>query len=71
MAACGGSIAPQQSVGPWGVFAVIGMIAAGAYVCGGVAYNRIVMHQRGWRQLPNYSLWAGIWGFVVVSPLQS
>ena len=63
MAACGGVIATQQSVGPWGVFAVIGMIAAGAYLLGGIAYQRTVMHQRGWRQLPNYSLWAGIGGF--------
>lgn len=22
------------------------------------------MHQRGWRQLPNYALWAGIFGFI-------
>ena len=63
MAACGGVIATQQSVGPWGVFAVIGMIAAGAYLLGGIAYQRTVMHQRGWRQLPNYALWAGIGGF--------
>jgi len=27
-------------------------------------YQRAVMHQRGWRQLPNYALWAGIVGFV-------
>ena len=66
MAACGGVIATQQTVGPWGVFAVIGMIAAAVYLLGGIAYQRTVMHQRGWRQLPNYALWAGIGGFVTV-----
>lgn len=34
------------------------------YIVGGVVYQRAVMHQRGWRQLPNYALWAGIVGFV-------
>ena len=66
MAACGGVLATQQSVGPWGIFTVIGIIAAAAYLLGGIAYQRTVMHQRGWRQLPNYALWAGIWGFVMV-----
>ena len=28
-------------------------------------YQRIVQHQRGWRQLPNYSLWSSIFSFVV------
>ena len=27
-------------------------------------YQRIVQHQRGWRQLPNYSLWSSIFSFV-------
>lgn len=30
---------------------------------GGVFYQRIVMHQRGWRQLPNYAIWASIASF--------
>ena len=67
MAACGGVSEPQQSLGPGGVFGVIALIAAAVYVLGGVAYQRTVMHQRGWRQLPNYNLWAGIFGFVNVS----
>ena len=67
MAACGGVIDPQQSLGPGGVFGVIFLIAAAVYLLGGVAYQRTVMHQRGWRQLPNYNLWAGIFGFVHVS----
>lgn len=55
---------PTQSVGPGFVFSLIILIAIGAYLLGGIAYQRNVMHQRGWRQLPNYALWAGIWGFV-------
>lgn len=37
-------------------------------------YQRAVMHQRGWRQLPNYSLWHGIFTFlqdVIVIALSS
>jgi cation-dependent mannose-6-phosphate receptor len=26
----------------------------------------MVLQQRGWRQLPNYALWAGIGGFLKV-----
>jgi cation-dependent mannose-6-phosphate receptor len=29
-------------------------------------YSRMVLQQRGWRQLPNYALWAGIGGFLKV-----
>ena len=68
MAACGGVSETQQSLGPGGVFGVIALIAAAVYVLGGIAYQRTVMHQRGWRQLPNYNLWAGIFGFVNVRP---
>ena len=67
MAACGGVIDPQQTLGPGGVFGVIFLIAAVVYLLGGIAYQRTVMHQLGWRQLPNYNLWAGIFGFVHVS----
>lgn len=67
MAACGGSMAAQQSLGAGGVFGVIFLIAAAVYLLGGIAYQRTVMHQRGWRQLPNYNLWAGIFGFLNVS----
>jgi cation-dependent mannose-6-phosphate receptor len=48
---------------------VIALIAVAAYLVGGCAYQRTVMHQRGWRQCPNYSLWAGIFDFVKVSVL--
>jgi cation-dependent mannose-6-phosphate receptor len=63
------SAEPHQpgSVGPGGVFALIFAIALLVYIFGGIFYNRTVAHARGWRQLPNYSLWAGIWGFITVS----
>lgn len=54
------------SVGPGGVFAIIFFVAVLVYVLGGVFYQRTVAHARGWRQLPNFSLWAGIWSFVKV-----
>lgn len=43
------------------------MIAILVYIVGGCVYQRTVQHQRGWRQLPNYSMWAGIWSFIAVS----
>lgn len=45
------------------------LIAAAVYLLGGIAYQRTVMHQRGWKQLPNYSTWAGIGNFLYVSDL--
>ncbi|KAK5663846.1 hypothetical protein OQA88_49 [Cercophora sp. LCS_1] len=52
------------SVGPGSVFAIILLIAILVYVVGGVFYQRTVAHARGWKQLPNYSLWSGIWNFI-------
>ena len=66
MAACGDAISAPQTLGPAGVFGVIFLIAAAVYLLGGIAYQRTVMHQRGWKQLPNYAIWAGIGGFVSV-----
>lgn len=40
------------------------MITILVYLVGGIMYQRIVQHQRGWRQLPNYSLWSNIFGFI-------
>lgn len=67
--ACAG-VEPHKpgSVGPGSVFVIIFFIAVAVYVAGGVFYQRTVAHARGWRQLPNYSLWAGIWNFAKVSP---
>jgi cation-dependent mannose-6-phosphate receptor len=58
------------SVGPGSVFGLIVLIAILVYILGGVFYNRTVAHARGWRQLPNYSLWAGIWSFICVRSLR-
>ncbi|KAJ5217840.1 Vacuolar sorting receptor (Mrl1) [Penicillium citrinum] len=65
-AACGGIAVDPNSggLGPGGVFGVIVLIAVAAYFIGGCAYQRTVMHQRGWRQCPNFSLWAGMFDFV-------
>ncbi|KAL2164018.1 hypothetical protein VTH06DRAFT_3232 [Thermothelomyces fergusii] len=52
------------SVGPGSVFAIIFFITVMVYVIGGVFYQRTVAHARGWRQLPNYSMWAGLWSFI-------
>jgi cation-dependent mannose-6-phosphate receptor len=66
--ACGGIHVAKQALSPGGVFGVIAMIAVLVYFAGGCVYQRTVMHQRGWRQLPNYAMWAGIWGFFSVRP---
>lgn len=66
-AACGGAEPVQQTLGPGGVFGVIALIAVVVYFIGGIMYQRSVAHARGWRQLPNYSLWAGIGSFFQVS----
>ena len=66
--ACGGtsSSGEKGTLGPGGVFSVILTIALLVYVIGGIVYRRNVMHQRGWRQIPNYEVWAGIFGFFSV-----
>ncbi|KAL8948632.1 MAG: hypothetical protein Q9222_005197 [Ikaeria aurantiellina] len=60
MAACGGVKEPPTGLGAGGVFGVILIIFLAVYLLGGIAYQRTVMHQRGWRQLPNYTVWAPI-----------
>lgn len=40
------------------------IIFLAVYLLGGIAYQRTVMHQRGWRQLPNYNVWASIFSLV-------
>jgi cation-dependent mannose-6-phosphate receptor len=65
--ACGGVHQAKQALGPSGVFSVIIIIAILVYFVGGCVYQRTVMHQRGWRQLPNYAMWAGIYRFLAVS----
>ncbi|KAL4780026.1 mannose-6-phosphate receptor binding domain-containing protein [Aspergillus varians] len=65
-AACGGFShdSAGQGLSPGGIFGIIALIAVAAYLVGGCAYQRTVMHQRGWRQCPNYSIWAGILDFL-------
>jgi hypothetical protein len=42
------------------------LIAALVYLVGGCVYQRTVMNQRGWKQLPNYSMWSGLFSFFLV-----
>lgn len=65
-AGCGGIETAKQTLSPSGVFGVIMLIAVIVYLVGGCVYSRVVLQQRGWRQLPNYSLWAGLAGFFKV-----
>ena len=65
--ACTQAQPAKQGAGPAAVFAIIGAIAILVYFLGGVFYQRNVAHARGWRQLPNYSMWAGIGSFIKVS----
>lgn len=57
------------SVGAGAVFLIILAIAVLVYLLGGIFYNRTVSNARGWKQLPNYSLWASVWGFITVGTL--
>ena len=57
----------KQTLSPSGVFGTIVLIFVVVYFVGGCVYSRMVLQQRGWRQLPNYALWAGMFGFVRVS----
>ena len=65
--ACGG-VEAETTLGPGGVFGVIVLIAVLVYLAGGCVYQRTVMHQRGWRQIPNYTMWAGLFEFGKVRP---
>lgn len=67
-AACAGVEATHsENVQLGGVFVGIGIVAVAVYLIGGCVYQRTVMHQRGWRQLPNYALWSGVYSFIRVS----
>ena len=65
-AACVTTNQSTQALDPAGVFGVMVFITIIVYVVGGCVYSRVVLQQRGWRQLPNYALWASIFGFVRV-----
>lgn len=66
-AGCAGIQESKQEISPSGVFGVIALVAFIVYVVGGCLYSRMVLNQRGWKQLPNYGLWAGIIDFFRVS----
>lgn len=66
-AGCGGIEVAKQTLSPVGVFGVIVLIGVIVYLVGGCVYSRMVLHQRGWQQLPNYGLWSSILGFFKVS----
>ncbi|KAK3670218.1 Cation-independent mannose-6-phosphate receptor CI-MPR [Recurvomyces mirabilis] len=63
-ASCSGIETAKQTLSPSGVFGVIVLIAVLVYLVGGCVYSRMVLHQRGWQQLPNYGLWAAVGGFL-------
>lgn len=48
----------------FGVFATIIAVAVVVYIVGGVIYNRVVQNETGWRQIPNYDLWANAFDFI-------
>ncbi|KAG0215272.1 Cation-independent mannose-6-phosphate receptor CI-MPR [Mortierella sp. GBA30] len=47
-----------------GVFGTIIGVAIFVYFVGGIAYNRIVHHARGLKQIPNYHSWVDAFDFV-------
>ena len=69
--ACGGTTQSEEkgTAGPGAVFSLIACIALLVYLIGGIVYQRNVQHQRGWKQLPNYAMWAGIFSFFSVCSL--
>ncbi|KAK7749275.1 Cation-independent mannose-6-phosphate receptor CI-MPR [Diatrype stigma] len=63
--ACAGAEPHKNgSVGPGPVFLIIFGITVLVYLLGGIFYNRAVSNARGWKQLPNYTLWASVWSFI-------
>lgn len=62
-AACATANTSKATLNPAGVFGVIVVIAIMVYFVGGCVYNRAVLQQRGWQQVPNYGLWQGIFSF--------
>lgn len=67
IAACATLNTTKGTLNPGGVFGVIVLIAMLVYLVGGCVYNRVVLQQRGWSQVPNYHLWASLLGFFRVS----
>jgi len=53
----------KETVSPASVFGIILLIGIVVYLVGGCVYSRMVLQQRGWRQFPNYNLWATVFDF--------
>ncbi|KAG0264800.1 Cation-independent mannose-6-phosphate receptor CI-MPR [Mortierella polycephala] len=47
-----------------GVFGTIVGVVVAVYLIGGIAYNRIVNHARGLKQIPNYQAWVDAFDFI-------
>ncbi|KAG0379837.1 Cation-independent mannose-6-phosphate receptor CI-MPR [Mortierella sp. AD032] len=50
--------------GAGGVFGTIIGVTVAVYFLGGIAYNRIVHHARGLKQIPNYQIWVEGFDFI-------
>lgn len=61
--ACATTRDVEAALSPAYVFLIILLVAFSVYFIGGCAYSRTVLHQTGWRQLPNHEIWQGLFGF--------
>lgn len=62
--ACATTRDVASALSPGYVFLIIFLVAFGVYFIGGCMYSRTVLHQRGWRQIPNHELWNGLFGMM-------
>lgn len=60
--ACATTRDVESAISPGVVFLIILLVAFSVYIIGGCMYSRTVLRQSGWRQLPNYQLWQGLFG---------
>lgn len=60
--ACATTRDVESAVLPGTVFLIILLVAFAVYLVGGCVYSRTVLHQSGWRQVPNYELWGSLFG---------
>lgn len=65
--ACATTRDVESALSPGMVFLIILMVAFGVYLIGGCMYSRTVLHQSGWRQMPNYELWQSLFGTLPVA----
>lgn len=60
--ACATTRDVESALSPGMVFLIILTVAFAVYIVGGCMYSRTVLHQTGWRQVPNYELWGSLFG---------